>query len=296
LTGRSRDFSSILLAVGRQAHALRTDAGGVHGVMLIVVAIIAIGLCGIIGSTIYAWREPSTSKPALLPQQMHRAHVKEYLRHLPKLTPELFPGGGFVVPQGASHTITVPALPAVPDPLFNFPISSKEGHSLFWGQYVSGKTDPFGAHSGAQYDACIAMSRLEDSRELGTIVVGKPPDSLHVEGHIKYGSNTSAPGVGFGILKKTSDPLHPFVLEGIACLYATVNGGQGNRTIRLFSEDNLGWHERACATAYVTGHGQAWYEVECYEYCDMLLASLTIMGVDRIDVSNLLKLGRPSWL
>jgi len=214
----------------------------------------------------------------------------------PPVAPELCPGGRFLVPKGTTRTISVPALPAVPDPLFSFSIASKDGPSLCRGQYVSGKVDAFDVHSNTPYDAYISMLSLDDSRELATIVIGRPPGSQHTEVHFKYGSGDVHSGIGFGILKKSMDPVHPFVLDGVTSLKVTVNGGQTNRTVRLYAEDASGWHERACATAYVTGDGQAWYEVECYELCDMLLASLTIMGVDRIDASNLVKLNHKSWL
>lgn len=62
--------------------------------------------------------------------------------------------------------------------------------------------------------------------------------------------------------------------------------------IRLFTED---FEERASATAYVTGEGQAWYEVKCYDQCDMLFTTLTIMGVDRISATDLFNMPTHLW-
>jgi len=308
LTGSTHDVSelphTVLLAVEQQVHVL--SGSGVHALaMFVIVLLIACLLCACVGIAICAeLRASSTSEKRPDPvanqqqktvQKLPKRRMTEDAVTLPATVHELCPGGGFIVPQGKVITIRVPALPAVPDPLFSFTIASKDGPTLCIGQYVAGKLNPFTQTPGIEYDAYIAMTS-EDQQDLGTLVIGKPPGRRTVEGHIKYGSRDSECDAGFGIVRKSSDAHHPFELFGVepgTSLKVAVTGGQANRTMRLFTADTF--EERACATAYVTGFGQAWYEVKCYGMCDMLVASLTIMGVDRITATDLFNLSSRLW-
>lgn len=285
LNGSGTIKSSILLALHRKVGLVTT--GGKHSrAVVMMIGLIAFALCGIVGMIIctglrtrvlasknFARRLPPSPLPPPSTPKAPRAAIP----------PELCPGGGFLVPEGAVRVIRVPALPAEPDPLINFAIVSSDGQALWWGQYVSAKS-PWHAARNMEYDAYISMSS-EDNRELSTMVVGKPPPSRqNVEAHIKYGD-----GARFGIVRKSNDPLppfarHPFELVGLAGLQIMVSGGHANREIKLLTES---FEERACATAYMTGRGEAWYEVRCFEFCDMLLACQTIMGVDRVSASEL---------
>lgn len=302
LTGSTHDVSgmprTVLLAMNNQVRVLSNS--GVHGsvvaIMILLITCIFCGVVGIILCTELRARPPKSQPESLplqsLPSTQSAANISNVVGPSTRAKPthELCPGGGFIVPLGGTRTIRVPALPCVPDPLYNFTIAAKDGETLCLGRYESAKFDPFVARPSIEYDCYISMTS-EDNRELSTIVIGKPPSSHNIEGHIKYGSDYSSSS-GFGIVRKTDDKHHPFEVVGMSTLKISVNGGQANRMMRIFTAD---FQERACATAYVTGQGQAWYEVTCYGSCDMLLTSLAIMGVDRISATDLLSCSTRLW-
>merc|ERR1719454_491700 len=194
--------------------------------------------------------------------------------------------------------IKVPALPVRPDPLFDFDVSSSDGTRLFLGQYVASQSDPFSASKrGSMYDEHISMV-APDGTELTTLVVGKPPDKVNVEAHIKYGVGFGGKlNTGFGIIRKNpQDPKHPYEVVGLAPLSVSTNDAEGtNRTLRIFDLSNNQFKECATATCYITGQGKAWYEVTCNANADMLYVSMTIIGVDRVSSKELGEIKMKMW-
>jgi hypothetical protein len=208
---------------------------------------------------------------------------------------ELCEGGGFLVKKGEVYKLMVPALPAKPDTLYDFNIATAAGVVMSVGQYVDVKGDPFNGRRKEAYDEYITMTSPpghEEGREYSTMFVGKPPNGSS-EAHIIHGPSYAAAGSGFAIVRKSNNPKMQYEAVGKQNFYISTNDGEtGNRCIRIFSEKIK---ERASATCYVTGQGRAWYDVHCFENCDMLYVSLAIMAVDRISVEELKKVDHSSW-